>query len=333
MRWGEARRPGLGSAVVRLLAIANAAFWLLGIPELVDVWGKADGYTIPGSFALPRATIWIVAVMLIASAVMVCAGWWSRRHTGMAAPLRRFALVLGALQTAWAVLLTWSFIVDQIQISQQTMPAGAGQFLGLLLAVFSALSAVALFRDARFGAIGVPAAPLSGLPPKPRGPARLVTSAVVRLLLAGVFALLIVRLADVLRAWDAENANNAESIIPWGPVLLGCVCAASAVLLVVGWWHRPRPRAVVVALRVAAALQATWVVLIIWSWIVEPVDLSRQINPVRDEAFAALAFAIIAGVTARIHDRDARAIQSVRLASGAGGEQPADGVEAGAAVV
>jgi len=31
------RRPGLGSAIVRLIAVGNAVLWLLGMPEMLQV--------------------------------------------------------------------------------------------------------------------------------------------------------------------------------------------------------------------------------------------------------------------------------------------------------
>jgi hypothetical protein len=301
--------------VVRLLAIANAALWVLGMPEMLDVWG--DAYTIPSQLDLPSVTIWIVAGVLVATAVLVVVGFVRRQRATVTPWVRIADWVVGGLQLAWAGLYVWSFVLFYQELTAPNTDhnvAVQALYFEPLLALLSILSAVVLFRDAR--AVAPPPARVAAR----RVPA--VGSAVMRSVLAAYLAVLLVYSPVYLAGWNHQLAQHAPgpANVPWGPFFVMVVCALSLGLLVLGWWWRRRgaPTTGRVWLRVGAGLQALWCVLLVWGYIADPIGLTREIafdaTQRGSELFAlygAFGMAVLAGLVAWVHDRDARRLAPV----------------------
>jgi len=98
---------------------------------------------------MPHWGLYPLWVMLVATPLLLAAGWWQRRHGGTRRGVSRACVIIGAMQIAWTILLLWSFVAGQAQISGQAMPADGGQFFELLLAAAAALAALILVRDSR----------------------------------------------------------------------------------------------------------------------------------------------------------------------------------------
>lgn len=339
MRRDAVRRPGFGSAVVRVIAGGVALLWLPGITELLDVWGEPDGYTVPAEIALPRATIWVGAAVAVATAALLGMGWWQRRHRGSPRGVRVCAMGVGALQAVWAVLLFWSAVLTQRDLNAPDSAAavGAGQFAEFVLSAVSVMAAITLVRDA-----------LAPVPP-PTPPVRVhrrpgIPGAVVRGVLAAVFVVLVAAVPPYIAGWSHQEAQYMPGFwnVPWGPVLVAVACGTSAVLLPLGWLWRRRgagPASARLWLWTATGLQAAWAVALLFAFLEGSGERMRQFAFSTIELLVPLALFALAVATAAIHDRDARRLGpvgtagSVGLAGGAGGEQAADGVEAGATVV
>ena len=307
------KRPGLGSVFVRLLAILNAGFWFLSIPEFLDVWGRPDGYTVPSEIPLPRATIWIVAAMMVATVGLVCIGWWQRRTRAVAPWVRASAWVVAGMQLAWAVLLMWSNVLSQAAYNAtgDFNSSGAGLYFEGFLAIIGVLSALPLVRDAL-----ATAPPPPSPPSRPRSARVGLGSAVLRGILIVVFAGLFAALPGYLAGWNHQEAQYASGSanVPWGPFFCAIVFGLTVAMLPLGWWwrrHSAAPARAWIWLRTAAALEALWAFLVVIKIFLDPIGLTRQVVLGVTDEMMMVPLAVLGGVAAWLHDKDARRCQAI----------------------
>jgi hypothetical protein len=304
------RRPGFGSAVVRVAASAWSLLWLASIPEFLEVWGEPSGYTIPSQMPLPRATIWVVSALMVATAVFLNVGWWRRRR-GTRSPAIRFAdWVLAIVQATWAVLLMWSAIIDieERRMSGGYYAAGFEAYFEFILAAISLVIAVILARDAIALSRDTPSRPEATVQVEGR------TESVVRWLLVVACGAVLLATALQLVRWGGDNDTFGWDLVtlPWGPVLTASTAGLSiALLLGASRWRRDgrAPGRAATWLWVAAALQAFWAVLLCAALLFDPHALRWQVAFGVGGTVPMVCLIATAIGVAVLHDRDARRLE------------------------
>lgn len=304
------RRPGFGSAFVRLVISAWSLLWLAGMPEMLEVWG--DAYTIPSEIALPKATVWVVAVLMVATAWLLGSGWWQRRRGAVSLGTRLADRVLAGLHGLWAALFVWSFVLFQRELAESDgfYVAGPWIYFELVFAAMSVASAVLLFRDSRAATAADPRRDGSPEGVEPVSPPLLLEN-VARFVLAAAFLGLLLALPVYLGGWSVREPNWGNGVVsaPWGPLLLALTFGASAALLVLSWrWQRSlaAPARAAAWSWCAAALQAFWATLVLVAWLFEPHALAKQIAFGYGGYFSVAVLVGLGVGAAILHDRDAR---------------------------
>lgn len=146
-----ARRPGIGSALLRAPLEIIALSMLISVPENLSSWSEPNASVLPSERTMPGWGNYVLGATLLAALVALSLGWIIRRQQsprpGPGWQITSWGAMLGLL--AWSGVLIASHVVSTVDRARDEAVIGVGPdiFLDLACALVALITLAVIARD------------------------------------------------------------------------------------------------------------------------------------------------------------------------------------------
>ena len=145
------RRPGIGSALLRVPLQILAVLVLTVVPENLSSWSEPNASVLPSERTMPVWGNYVLAATLLAALVAITLGWIIRRQQpprpGPVWHISSWVAMLGLLW--WAGVLIASHVISAVDGARDEAVIGVGPdiFLDLAFALVALITLAVIARD------------------------------------------------------------------------------------------------------------------------------------------------------------------------------------------